>query len=74
MPVDATSRALTVEQLFAKIQDAIKSNAAKIEVKYGASGMPVSIYVDVSTAMADDEMAITATNFDPVKASRTLLK
>lgn len=74
VPVDATARALTVEQLFAKIQDAIKSKVAKIEVKYGASGMPVSIYVDVSTAMADDETAITATNFVPVKASRTLLK
>lgn len=76
--INATDRALTVDQLFSKIQDAINAKSAKINVKYNSKwGFPTSIFVDADTRIADEEIALKATEFSPTKKAptpKTLLK
>ena len=76
--INATDRALTVDQLFSKIQDAINAKSAKINVKYNSKwGFPTSIFVDTDTRIADEEIALKATEFSPTKKTptpKTLLK
>lgn len=57
--ISAIDRALTIEQLFARVKSAIDSGAAQIDIKYDPKlGYPTSIYIDQSTLLADDEIAL----------------
>lgn len=60
--------AYTVEDLFGEIQQALDSGAVVLEVTYDAeTGIPLSITIDVSFMIADEELAIEVlgTTFEP---------
>ncbi|MDQ3523228.1 MAG: DUF6174 domain-containing protein [Gemmatimonadota bacterium] len=58
----------TVEELFEAVQRAIKQKPARLEVKYDPElGVPVSLYVDVSTTIADEEHGFAVENFQVVR-------
>ncbi|MBU0655838.1 MAG: hypothetical protein KJ914_12030 [Gammaproteobacteria bacterium] len=66
LPPERRSEALAVEGLFALVQDAIDRNASTIVVNYEPYyGYPVNITVDYATNIADEELALTASNFRP---------
>lgn len=53
--------AMTVEQLFAVVADAIDQNAYRISVEYDQEwGYPRSIFIDYDREMVDDELSIIA--------------
>ena len=55
-----------INYLFAKIQDAIDRKAHSINVKYNEQyGFPTSISVDYDQRMADEELYLKASNFQP---------
>jgi len=57
-------RLLTVEDLFAVIQEAISNDVASIDVFYNANrGYPVKIYIDVDERMADEEITHILVDF-----------
>lgn len=72
--------AIAVEGLFDIIRKAVDSKAARIDVQYDAHyGYPLSVSVDQSTQMADEEMYYTASEFKAVtkvkpKAKKTVKK
>jgi hypothetical protein len=54
----------TVDGLFAVIEEAIAEQAAAVDVLYDAArGFPVSIQIDGSPMIADDEMFYGTRNF-----------
>ena len=58
---------LSINDLFATIETAIKSNADVIKVSYdGKTGQPTSIYIDGKTGIADDEFSLTAKNLQQI--------
>lgn len=64
--VDVTDRAMSVDQLFNEIKQAIDNGAATIDVKYDPTwGYPRSISIDLDKRMADEELAFTSTNLKP---------
>ncbi|MDD5392597.1 MAG: DUF6174 domain-containing protein [Thiothrix sp.] len=68
---DARDRAMTVDGLFKTIQEAVNSKAAQIDVKYDRKyGYPISIFVDRSRMMADEEMGLSASNLKPIPVKR----
>lgn len=70
---DARDRAMTVDGLFKTIQEAINSKAAQIDVKYDHKyGYPISIFVDRSRMMADEEMGLSASNLKPIPVKKRL--
>jgi len=65
---DAFKEAYTVELLFQLIQGAIDANAAEVTVEYDTTmGFPLSIFIDVDSLAADEEMAITVNSFLPIQ-------
>jgi hypothetical protein len=55
---------LSVDDLFAEIQEAVDTDAAEIEATYDDStGRPTRFYIDQSTMMADEEHGIEVTEF-----------
>lgn len=61
-PVSTEVRAglLTIDGVFDEIAAAIQQNAHSIAVEYDAnSGHPISVGVDYSAALADEELALT---------------
>ncbi len=65
----ATARQLfpTVEQLFQRIEDAIRRNAASLSVSYdGTLGYPTLISIDYDLQVIDDEVAIDASALAPL--------
>lgn len=66
LPAERRSEALTVEGLFGLIREAINRNASSIAVNYESYyGYPVNISIDYDTRIADEELAITTSNFRP---------
>jgi hypothetical protein len=60
--------AMTVEQLFAVVSDALDGNAHSVTVEYDDDwGYPRSIYIDYDREMVDDELSITAQDLVPVE-------
>ena len=57
----------TVPRLFKKIQDAIDDDVANLNVSYGRRGVPTSIYIDRSQAIADEETGYTVKKFTRLK-------
>ncbi|MGB7161267.1 MAG: DUF6174 domain-containing protein [Tepidisphaeraceae bacterium] len=53
----------TVPRLFARIQDAIDGSVAQLTTEYGRHGLPRTIYVDRSFAIADEERAVGVDRF-----------
>ena len=53
----------TVPQLHAVVQTAIDDQVEDLEVQYDERGVPVSIQVDPSTAIADEEISYRVTEF-----------
>jgi len=51
----------TVEDLFAIIQGGYDSDAASVEVTYNDVGVPLDIYIDQATNMADEEIGYRVT-------------
>ena len=61
-------RAVTVDDLFALIEDAYKRNAASVDVAFDPDlGYPTSVGIDYSTQMADEEMAYTVADLVPAE-------
>ncbi|MEZ5451491.1 MAG: DUF6174 domain-containing protein [Thiothrix sp.] len=57
---------LTVDDLFDTIQQAIKDGAAQVDVTYDQQyGIPTSIYIDQNRQIADEEVSLTTSNFEP---------
>lgn len=66
LPPERRSEALTVEGLFRLIQEAIDRKAAAVVVTYDPYyGYPVTISLDYDVMVADEEIALTASNFNP---------
>lgn len=60
--------AMTVEQLFAVVSDALDRNAYSVNVEYDDDwGYPRDIYIDYDREMVDDELSITAQDLVPVE-------
>jgi hypothetical protein len=60
--------AMTVEQLFAVVSDALDQNAYSVAVEYDDDwGYPRDIYIDYDREMVDDELSITAQDLVPVE-------
>lgn len=54
----------TIEELFGKLKGAYKEKAARVDVTYDTvNGFPLTIYIDVSELMADEEQGYNVTNF-----------
>lgn len=71
--VDVSDRAMTVDQLFNEIKQAIDNKAASVNVKYDARwGYPRSIYIDLDTRMADEEIALTSTALKPISGNTVI--
>ena len=51
----AAGRLATVPRLFRQIQQAIDVRAHRLNVQYGARGVPVNVYSDPVELLADDE-------------------
>ncbi|MCG8466882.1 MAG: DUF6174 domain-containing protein [Gemmatimonadetes bacterium] len=67
-PAAATDRGLfpTVDDLFARIEDAIRRNAASLTVTYDTRwGYPTRIDIDYDVQVADDEISIDASALTP---------
>jgi hypothetical protein len=61
VPEQYRSAALTVQQLFALIRDALDRHAARLDVEYDAQyGYPAMISIDYDAQMVDDEITIRA--------------
>ena len=62
-------RFVTIEGLFALIQDAISRNAASIEVTYDETyGYPAELFIDYDERMADEEDRFAISSFTPANA------
>lgn len=60
--------AMTVEQLFAVVSNALDQNAYSVTVEYDDDwGYPRDIYIDYDSEMVDDELSITAQDLVPVE-------
>jgi len=71
--VDVSDRAMTVDQLFNEIKQAIENNAASVNVRYDARwGYPRSIYIDLDRRMADEEIALTSTALKPISGNTVI--
>jgi hypothetical protein len=61
---DVRARLLTIDGIFGKIQSAIDEGAHAVTVQYdNNAGHPVSVAVDYSAQIADEELAITVRDF-----------
>jgi len=60
VPVSASvmTSLLTIEGVFDLIQSAIDRHAAQIDVQYDTIGFPKSVFIDISTRIADEERSI----------------
>ena len=62
--IPAPERFVSIEGLFALIQEAISRNAASIEVSYDETyGHPVELFIDYDERMADEEDRFTISSF-----------
>jgi hypothetical protein len=65
LPLERRADALSVEGLFDVVRKAIDGKAARIDVQYDAvNGHPLSISVDQSAQIADEEQYLTASEFE----------
>lgn len=61
VPEQYRPAALTVQELFALIRDALDRHAARLDVEYDAQyGYPTTISIDYDAQMVDDEITIRA--------------
>ncbi len=57
---DARGGLMTIEGIFAKVQDAYATNADLVDVRFDPSlGFPASVFVDYSGGIADEELSLT---------------
>lgn len=64
LSAERKSEAMTVEDLFRMIREAIANKSASVTVKYDAIyGFPTSISIDRSLMIADEEIYLSASNF-----------
>ncbi len=62
---------MTVPDLFDLIDNAIQQNAEHIDVDWDpATGIPRNLFIDQSSQIADEEIGITATNFEALNATQ----
>ncbi len=63
LPESLSFNALSVDDLFGLIDEAIKGGAARVDVRYDAiSGFPREVYIDYDEMIADEELSLTANN------------
>jgi hypothetical protein len=61
---DIRSHLLTIDGVFARIQDAIDNGADAVTVQYDSeSGLPASVAVDYDKGVADEELSLQISNF-----------
>ena len=59
---------LTVEQVFASIEDALDESAASVRVAYDPSlGYPRDVFIDFNEMIADEELGFTVENLSAVR-------
>jgi hypothetical protein len=59
--------AMTVDELFALVENALTQNAYRVSVRYDeVLGYPRSIFIDYDREAVDDELSITAQELGPV--------
>ena len=67
---DDLDRLLTIDDLFAVIQDSISNNVASIDVFYNANrGYPVKVYIDIDERLADEEITHVLVDFRSLSPS-----
>ena len=67
VPADIAVAYPTVDALFAIIDDAEARGAAVVDARYDdAYGFPVSVYLDYSERIADEEQSYSMTNLHPI--------
>jgi hypothetical protein len=59
-PPKVVRRYSTVPKLFGVVQQAITDGVDRLDVTYGATGLPRHIYIDRSPMIADEELTLTA--------------
>jgi Family of unknown function (DUF6174) len=59
----AAGQRATVPRLFREIQQAINIPAHRLDVRYGARGVPVDVYSDPIQYAADDEIGFATRRF-----------
>jgi hypothetical protein len=64
---------INIESAFERIQSAIDNNAQELDVTYSKeNGAPLSVYIDMSAATADDELSLVYTNLTIAPRSHVL--
>ena len=64
--IPAPERFVSIEGLFALIQEAFDRNTSSVEVSYdGTYGYPVDLFIDYDARMADEEARFTISSFTP---------
>ncbi len=64
--IPAPERFLTIEELFALIQEAITQGVSSIEVTYDETyGYPAELFIDHDERMADEEDSFIISSFTP---------
>lgn len=64
LPADRQGTALSIDDLFGKIRDAIEHKAASLEVTYDPQyGFPTRISIDYDRMMADEELSLSVSDF-----------
>ncbi len=68
VPADLVRNLDTIPALFDRIEQAIGSHAERIDVDFDpTTGIPTRLYIDQSSMIADEEIGISATNFQPLR-------
>ena len=65
---ESFSRYATIDRIFSELEAGLAGDAEEITVTYDSTnGFPSDIYFDYIQAAADDEISITASNFEALK-------
>lgn len=58
----------SVDKIFAVINDAESQDPARLEVTYDETyGVPLSVNIDISETIADEELYLTVSDFEPIQ-------
>jgi hypothetical protein len=58
----------TIDDLFTVIAEAASQNPARLDVTYAAeTGVPLSVVIDISEQMADEELYLTVSDFQALR-------
>lgn len=71
LPAEQMGSAMTIDELFRKVHDAIDKKVAKLDVTFDpAYGYPTHIYIDYEAMIADEELSLNASDFKPANSPK----